>query len=95
MVLASPVLLLTPPPSSSPPKTPHRSYSVQIQSQNEGKTPPPQTVPAPTDENLTYTTMCGRFYKCVHLRARMAGTRIDAECVQYKRHQWHGKSSVS
>jgi hypothetical protein len=32
MVLAAPGLLLTPPPSSSPPKTPHRSYSAQIQS---------------------------------------------------------------
>jgi hypothetical protein len=29
MVLAAPGPLLTPPPSSSPPKTPHRSYSVQ------------------------------------------------------------------
>ena len=42
-------------PSSSPPKTPHRSYSAQIRSQNEEKNPLPQTVPAPTDENLTYT----------------------------------------
>jgi hypothetical protein len=41
------------PPSSSPPKTPHRS--TQIRFQNEEKNPPPQTVPAPTDENLTYT----------------------------------------
>jgi hypothetical protein len=55
MVLADPGLLLTPPPSSSQLKTSHRSYSAQIQSQNEEKTPPPQTVPAPTDENLTYT----------------------------------------
>jgi hypothetical protein len=31
MVLADPGLLLTPPPSSSPSKTPHRSYSAQIQ----------------------------------------------------------------
>jgi hypothetical protein len=54
MVLATPGLLLTPPPSSSPPKTPHRSYSAQIKSQNEEKNPPPQTVPASTDENLTY-----------------------------------------
>ena len=32
MVLAAPGLLFTSPPSSSPPKTPHRSYSAQIQS---------------------------------------------------------------
>jgi hypothetical protein len=38
MVLAAPSLLLTPPPSSSPVKTPHRSYSAQIQSQNDEKT---------------------------------------------------------
>jgi hypothetical protein len=54
MVLASHGLLLTPPPSSSPPKTPHWSYSAQTRSQNEEKKHPPQTVPAPTDENLTY-----------------------------------------
>ena len=52
MVLAAPGLLLTPPPSSFPPKTPFRSYSAQIRSQNEEKNPPPQTIPAPTDENL-------------------------------------------
>jgi hypothetical protein len=45
MVLASPGPLLTPPRSSSPPKTPHRSYSAQIRSQNEEKNNPPQTVP--------------------------------------------------
>jgi hypothetical protein len=50
MVLAAPGPLLTPPPSSAPPKTPHRSYSAQIRSQNEEKKHPPQTVPAPTDE---------------------------------------------
>ena len=32
MVLAAPGLLFTSPPASSPPKTPHRSYSAQIQS---------------------------------------------------------------
>ena len=42
---------LSPPPSSSPPKTPTRSYSAQIRSQNEEKSRPPQTVHAPTDEN--------------------------------------------
>ena len=41
MVLAAPGLLLTPPASSSPPKTPFRSYSAQIRSQNEEKNPPP------------------------------------------------------
>lgn len=41
MVLAAPGLLLTPPPSSSPPKTPTRSYSAQIRSQNEEKSRPP------------------------------------------------------
>ena len=41
MVLATPGLLLTPPPSSSPPKTPTRSYSAQIRSQNEEKSRPP------------------------------------------------------
>ena len=40
MVLAAPGPLLTPPPSSPPPKTPHRSYSAQIQSQNENPCPP-------------------------------------------------------
>ena len=40
MVLAAPGPLLTPPPSSSPPKTPYLSYSAQIRSQNEEKTPP-------------------------------------------------------
>ncbi len=39
MVLAAPGPLLTPPPSSSPPKTPFRSYSTQIRSQNEEKNP--------------------------------------------------------
>jgi hypothetical protein len=37
--------LLTPPPSSSPPKTPSRSYSAQIRSQNEEKNQTPQTCP--------------------------------------------------
>ena len=45
MVLAAPGQLLTPSPSSSPPKTPHRSSSAQIRSQNEEKKHPPQTVP--------------------------------------------------
>jgi hypothetical protein len=40
MVLAAPGPLPTPPPSSSPPKTPHRSYSAQTQSQDEEKNPP-------------------------------------------------------
>jgi hypothetical protein len=35
MVLAAPGPLLTPAPSSFPPKTPPRSYSAQIRSQNE------------------------------------------------------------
>jgi hypothetical protein len=47
MVLAAPGPLLTPPPSSSPPKTPARSYSAEIRSQNEEKNHPPQTVPVP------------------------------------------------
>jgi len=42
MVLAAPGLLLTPLPSSFPPKTPFRSYSAQIRSQNEEKNPPPK-----------------------------------------------------
>ena len=42
MVLAAPGPLLTPPPSSSPPKTPFRSYSAQIRSQNEEKNLPPK-----------------------------------------------------
>jgi hypothetical protein len=50
MVLAAPGPLLTPPPSSSPPKTPIRSYSVQIRSQNEEKNYLTQTVHAPTEE---------------------------------------------
>jgi len=33
-----------------PPKTPHRSYSVQIRSQKEDLKHPPQTVPATTDD---------------------------------------------
>jgi hypothetical protein len=52
MVLAAPGLLLTPPPSSSPPKTPHRSYSAQIQSQNEEKTPPPPNRTCPYRREL-------------------------------------------
>ena len=40
MVLAAPGLLLIPPPSSSPSKTPIRSYSAQIRSQNEEKSRP-------------------------------------------------------
>ena len=40
MVLAEPGLHLTPPPSSSPPKTSFQSYSAQIRSHNEEKTPP-------------------------------------------------------
>ena len=42
MVLAAPGPLLTPPPSSSLPKTPIRSYSAQIRSQNEEKNQPPK-----------------------------------------------------
>ena len=42
MVLAAPGPLLTPPPSSFPPKTPHRSYSAQIRSQNEEKNHAPK-----------------------------------------------------
>ncbi len=42
MVLAAPVPLLTPPPSSSPPKTPFRSYSAQLRSQNEEKNQTPK-----------------------------------------------------
>jgi hypothetical protein len=37
MVLTAPGPLLTPPPSSSPPKTPFRSFSAQIRSQNVEK----------------------------------------------------------
>jgi hypothetical protein len=51
MVLADPGPLLTRPPPSSPPKTPHLSSSAQTRSQNEEKTPPKKTVPAPADEN--------------------------------------------
>ena len=43
MVLAAPGPLLTPPPSSSIPKTPIRSYSAKIRSQNEEKNHPPNT----------------------------------------------------
>jgi hypothetical protein len=43
-------------PLLPPPRRPLTGYSAQIQSQNEEKTPPlTQTVPAPTDENLTHT----------------------------------------
>jgi hypothetical protein len=40
--LAPPGPLFTPPPPSSPPKTPQRSYSAQIRSQNEEKNHTPQ-----------------------------------------------------
>jgi hypothetical protein len=50
MVLAFPGPLLTPHPSSSPPKSPIRSYSAQIRSQNEEKNHPPTTY-LHTDEN--------------------------------------------
>jgi hypothetical protein len=52
MVLAAPGPLLTPPSSSSPPKTPHRSFSAQIRSQNEEKKHPPQNSTCPYRLNV-------------------------------------------
>jgi hypothetical protein len=42
----------TQPPSSFPPKTPHLSYSAQIQSQNEEKTPPNRSCPYRRELNI-------------------------------------------
>jgi hypothetical protein len=47
MVLAAHGPLLTQPPSSPPPKSPIRSYSAQIRSQNEEKTHPPKNHTCP------------------------------------------------
>ena len=56
MVLAAPGLLLTPPPSSFPPKRPLTGpIQPKLDPRMKRRPPPPQTVPAPTDEHLTYT----------------------------------------
>jgi hypothetical protein len=65
MVLAAPDLLLTPPPSSSPPKTPHRSYSAQIQSQNEEKIPHPPNRTCPYRRELDIHVIVYQAATCV------------------------------
>jgi hypothetical protein len=68
MVLAAPGPLLTPPPSSSPPKTPFRSYSAQIRSQNGQKNPPPQTTESSTNKQHTHSHRDFRDFDTLRVR---------------------------
>jgi hypothetical protein len=84
MVLASSGLLLTP-PFFLPPEDPSPALLLP-NSIPEEKSPPPQTVPAPVDENLTYTitqtpsNVQSRLINTCHdaLFAPHVGTNINA-----------------